>query len=183
MPAELCILTPRATTVFTGLWHAVASRDFLVGAIAFAGVLSKFMPIFLSNVPFRLTLTWETHLFSAWTSVGILGFMITVLMASRVFARWPSLLVEPNSIAGCMYYVCDSNMLEGLKGGTVLCDNKQTAPRPKQVKEWYGFGEMTGISGELRIGIYRAGAATDAKSRRPRCKLGRYSPDSNSNFP
>ncbi|KAK0706009.1 hypothetical protein B0T26DRAFT_755552 [Lasiosphaeria miniovina] len=65
--ATAAILTPRAAEPVTGLWRAVRQRDILGSAIASATILSKAAPIFLSNIPFRSTLTWDAHLVCAWT--------------------------------------------------------------------------------------------------------------------
>ncbi|KAK0733920.1 hypothetical protein B0T26DRAFT_670267 [Lasiosphaeria miniovina] len=42
-----------ATTAFSGLARSIAGRQGMSGAIALAAVLSKFLPIMLSTVPFR----------------------------------------------------------------------------------------------------------------------------------
>src|SRR3569833_4118932 len=108
--AEASILIPRATTAFTGLWQAVVLRDIFGGAVAFAGVLSMFTPSFLANIPYKLTLTWTTYRVCTWLSVAILVIMILVLIGSGI-VKWPSLPVEPSTIAGCMYYVSFSVLL------------------------------------------------------------------------
>jgi hypothetical protein len=145
------VLTPRETTAFTGLRRSLMRRDIFGSAISLAGVLCAFLPILLSNIPFRLTLTWTTHRICAWLSVSILSLMVLVL-AGSVFVKYPYMPVEPNSILGCMYYICDSNMLEGLEGTSTMSE-KQLGQAFATTAERYSFGEMTGVSGVTRIGV------------------------------
>lgn len=157
--AEASILIPRATTAFTGLWQAVVLRDIFGGAVAFAGVLSKFTPIFLANIPFKLTLTWTTYRVCTWLSVAILVIMILVLIGSG-FVKWPSLPVEPSTIAGCMYYVSKSDMLKDLEGASTMTQ--------KEREKWlwtrgrrYHLSRAMGVPGETRVGIDYANKIRD----------------------
>jgi len=153
--AQDSILVARPMTVFTGLWQAIANRDPFIFSVAFAGVLSKFAPIFLSNIPFRLTLTWTAHWVSAWISVAILSFILLVLATSRLI-KWPFMPVEPNTLAGCLYYVCDSEMLKDLDGVSAMNErDKEKFLRLRGQK--YSFGKMVGASGATCIGVDQLG--------------------------
>ncbi|KAK3383353.1 hypothetical protein B0T24DRAFT_565994 [Lasiosphaeria ovina] len=156
-----------ATTAFSGLARSIAGRQGMSGAIALAAVLSKFLPIMLSTVPFRNIITWGIHETGTWMAVGALAYMAVVLAASFALPvvsakrgrrrRAVRLPVEPNSIAGCLYYVCDSRMVvqagdfEGLStmGGT------RRDRLMRQMNRDYLFGDMVGVSGAARIGIDR----------------------------
>ncbi|KAK0654754.1 hypothetical protein B0T16DRAFT_383791 [Cercophora newfieldiana] len=76
------LLTSPATTPYTGLWIAIRQRNWLVAAVALLAILSKFMPIMLSNIPFRNVQTWTTHLICASMSLVILFLMMVVLVWS-----------------------------------------------------------------------------------------------------
>jgi hypothetical protein len=130
-PARTSVLAVRPSWVFPGLWAGIVRRDPVGFAVSFAGVLAKFMPLFLSNVPFRLTLTYSTHLVCAWTAVAILGVMIAVLLACMVFVSWPSLPVDPETIAGTLYYIVHSYFLGsekdyGDEGEILQADSPET---------------------------------------------------------
>ncbi|KAE9363879.1 hypothetical protein N431DRAFT_355973 [Stipitochalara longipes BDJ] len=140
-----------ATSVFIALWKAVVQRDPFALAIAFAGVLSKFTPILLSNIPFRSTQTWETHVVCAWFTVSILAFMILVLLWS-FFIKWPHMPVDPSTIAGNMYYLCDSPILGDFKGRSVM-EKKERDAQMERIQTRYGFGKIAGLSGELGIRV------------------------------
>ena len=73
--------------------------------------------------------------------------------------------VEPNTIASCMYYICDSHMLQDFEGlvtmsrkerDKLLCSADST-PESGVVKlgseKRYDFGTMTGVSGAERVGV------------------------------
>ncbi|KAK0623794.1 hypothetical protein B0T14DRAFT_565117 [Immersiella caudata] len=139
---------PRSSNVFSGLFRAVVHKDAFLGALAFAGVLAKCLPICLANIPFSLTTTWDTFVACTWTTVAILAFMITVLAVS-FFLPQPYMPVDPSSAVGCLYYVCDSRLLDHVEsrslGGGIGMVGETGAT--------YRFGIMTGTSGKRRIGI------------------------------
>lgn len=119
--------------------------------VAFAGVLSKFTPILLANIPFSSTVTWQSHEACTWASVGILAVMVLVLVASFL-VKWPYMPVDPGTIAGTMYYICDSRMLgdlgpAGESGGK---GDKQVGGR---LGARYRFGKTVGVSGRERIAV------------------------------
>lgn len=150
-PATFADLTrPRSSNAFSGFFRAAAHRDWFVGAVAFAGVLTKFLPICLSNIPFRLTLTWDTFVVCTWITVATTGFMMAVLLVS-LFIRWPYLPVKPDTIAGGLYYLCDSQLLlEGLGGS----DDHGICKAKEKIERRYRFGIIYGMSGNTkRIGI------------------------------
>ncbi|KAI0458226.1 hypothetical protein F5B21DRAFT_512072 [Xylaria acuta] len=58
-------------------------------------------------------------LISIWISVGILSFTIIVIVTS-FFIKWPYITAHPRSIAGAIYYISDSPMLERFDGLSIL---------------------------------------------------------------
>ncbi|KAK3314049.1 hypothetical protein B0H66DRAFT_483994 [Apodospora peruviana] len=145
------LIRPRSSNVFSGLFRAAVHGNVFAGAVASAGVLAKFVPIFLANVPFRLTLTWITFMTCTWISVTILSLMVVVLLVSFL-VRWPYLPVDPGTIAGCMYYVCDSRMLADLKAVADL-DEGARHRHLRDIGMRYRCGSMVGVSAKRRIGI------------------------------
>ncbi|KAM7192942.1 hypothetical protein V8F20_008612 [Naviculisporaceae sp. PSN 640] len=158
------ILSPIPSTELHALYHAlslhgVRPKDRLtLASVSIATFLSKFAPILLSGVPFRNTVTWKMHETYTWTLVFVLSYMVLVLGVLS-FARPP-----PTSIAGYMYYVCDSHMLRDFEGLSTM----PRKARDKAVmemndarghedgaggKKGYFMGIMTGVSGVRRVGI------------------------------
>ena len=78
--ASTSILQPYATDQYTGLVYSLRRSSPILLAVTLPTVLSDFLPLLLANVPFRRTTTWEAHIISSWTAVGILGFMLTMLV-------------------------------------------------------------------------------------------------------
>ncbi|KAI1421260.1 hypothetical protein F5Y12DRAFT_768672 [Xylaria sp. FL1777] len=113
--ASRSILLAPPTNAFSGIWYAARTRHLFLGAVGLASVLSNFLGIFLSNVPFQVTQTYLVFQISTWTAIGILSFMILIIAVS-FFIKWPYMPVDPSSIAGAMYYIHDSSMLDKFEG-------------------------------------------------------------------
>ncbi|KAK4188105.1 hypothetical protein QBC35DRAFT_473851 [Podospora australis] len=104
-PAALSVLQPRATNVFTGVWRSIRQRDPLAGTMAFAGILSKFLPLLLSGVPFAVAQTWLTHEICTWTAIAFLIPMVLVLISHSWLVKWPEMPAAPaDSLACCVQY-------------------------------------------------------------------------------
>jgi hypothetical protein len=83
--------------------------------------------------------------------VAILAAMLLAVGGSFLI-RWPHMPVDPRTIAGAMFYVCDSWMLDSLEGLSSLSKDE----RDKALKHMglrYEFGQLTGTSGRDRVGI------------------------------
>ncbi len=156
---------PRPRTPLRACGAAVALKEqrrghvYLV-AVAFTAGLAEFMPILLNNVPFRVTQTWVAHQVCTWLAVAVLGLMVLVVVAS-FFVRWPHMPVDPSTIAGAMYYVCDSPGLVSPPGGShhrfgaglSTLDGRERDRRVANMGGCYRFGPMRGVSGLARIGL------------------------------
>jgi len=130
--------------------------------VAFVTILSKFAPILLSNIPFRNVHTWPTHLACASASLVILFMMMVVL----VWSFWDGMKspevdvpAELDTLVGLMYLVCDSPVLEEFEGMAAV-DGKRWRQKVREVARYgdrdvYRIGEMKGISGRRRVGVYR----------------------------
>ena len=138
---------------------AALRRDVFVTLVALAAVLSKFTPILLANIPFSPWLTWPTHRACTWTAVGILGFMVLTLGYGLVFIKYPHMPVHPGTLAGSMYYVCDSAMLDDIRAAPLAMERTPSRRRPGRDGRTYGFGKMLGVSGQTRVGIDYAEAS------------------------
>ncbi|KAK0646961.1 hypothetical protein B0T16DRAFT_171216 [Cercophora newfieldiana] len=149
LSAELTRL--RSSNIFSGFCRAVKHRDWLIGAVAFAGLLAKSLPLLLSNIPFRLTLTWTTFVTCTWMSVAFMAVMILVVLV-LLLIRQPPMPVDPGTLAGQMYYVCDSWILMDLQGFANM-DAAAQARYLSKIGALYRFGAMVGVSGRKRIGV------------------------------
>ncbi|GAB1319462.1 hypothetical protein MFIFM68171_09672 [Madurella fahalii] len=161
-PQRSITLTP-PLNAFSGVWSAVKRRHLFLAIVAFTAILSEFMPILLSNVPFRVTQTWIASRVCNWLAVGILSIMWLVV-AGSFFVSWPHMPVDPSTIAGAIYYVCDSWMLWGMEGLSTL----RKEERDRKVADLglkYEFGTMAGLSGRGRVGVESVDGLDDHEGR------------------
>ncbi|GJC94529.1 hypothetical protein ColKHC_03355 [Colletotrichum higginsianum] len=147
---ESSILITRPTNSFYGLYAAIMEGNIVLLLAAFMAILAEFLPILLTNIPYNLTQTLVTHNICALTSVSILALMIAALVAS-LFVRWPEMPVDPRSIAGALYYVNESRMLEDFEGFSKL-DSKEREKRVRELGRRYFYGVITGKHGR-RMGV------------------------------
>ncbi|KAK2026377.1 hypothetical protein LX32DRAFT_22433 [Colletotrichum zoysiae] len=142
---ESSILLTRPTNSFYGVYAAILEGNVVLMLAAFMAILAEFLPILLTNVPYNLTQTLTTHNICAVTSISILALMLVTLVAS-LFTKWPDMPVDPRSIAGAMYYINESRMLEDFEGLSTL----NSGDREKKVKELgrrYFYGAISGKDG------------------------------------
>ena len=149
--AKDCILQAPPITEFGGLAAAISTRDWFGAAAATAAVLSVFTPILLSNIPFSITQTWTAHLVCAWMTVSVLVVMMLVLGVS-FFVKPLRLPVEPDTLAGGLYYLCDSYTARDLVGISAP-DERDRAKQIVGMRRRYRFGKTIGLSGATRVGV------------------------------
>lgn len=152
LPAERSILLSPPTNAFYGLYSAFRQRSLFLGAVAFTSILAElFLPVTLLHVPFSHLDTYETHRICAWGSISILALMILTILYS-FFIRWPHMPVDPRTIAGAMFYVCDSGMLGTMEGMTTLGKKERDSIMRAQ-RLSYKFASSEGVSGKERMSV------------------------------
>ncbi|KAM7211758.1 hypothetical protein V8F06_012860 [Rhypophila decipiens] len=150
-PEQSIYLSP-PSDVFVGLYRSVLhTRDFHSFNIALAALLAKFTPILLSNIPFYNTVTFKIHEACTWMAVVVLAYMVLVLagglMVSSGWSKTVNLPVKLDTMAGCMYYVCDSRLSRHAEA------NQEDGLGPEAEKRYF-LGEMVGVvSGKKRVGL------------------------------
>lgn len=185
------ILSPIPSTELHALYHAFSRREaqpkdrLTLASVSMATFLSKFAPILLSGVPFRNTVTWKMHETYTWTLVCVLSYMVLVLGVLLLPRAVPLYLLgrfrknaredtgidgrqlaptPPTSIAGYMYYVCDSHMLRDFEGlstasrkardkAVLETNNSRGHEGDNAGGRGYFMGTLTGVSGVNRVGI------------------------------
>ncbi|GKT52462.1 uncharacterized protein ColSpa_12643 [Colletotrichum spaethianum] len=144
------ILLTRPTNSFYGIYAAILEGNAVLMLAAFMAILAEFLPILLTNIPYNLTQTLPTHNICAVTSISILALMVTTLVAS-LFIKWPDMPVDPRSIAGAMYYINESRMLEDFEGLSEL-NSKEREKKVKELGRRYFYGTISGQNGR-RMGV------------------------------
>ncbi|KXH46877.1 hypothetical protein CNYM01_00723 [Colletotrichum nymphaeae SA-01] len=147
---ESSILLTRPTNGFYGIYAAIINGDIVLMLAAFMSIIAEFLPMLLANVPYNLTQTLNSHKICSMISLTILALMIVAVGAS-LFIKWPEMPVDPRSIAGAMYYINESQMLDDFEGLSQL----SSMDRKKKVAELgrrYFYGALTGKHGR-RMGV------------------------------
>ena len=108
--AESSVLMPLSPSPYVGLGLYIARGQKLLGLLALTTILSDFLPIFLANVPFSNSITYNTFEACVWLSVAVLGFMLVVLVTLMGL-----LVVHPSrysadlkTLGGVLHLVCGS---------------------------------------------------------------------------
>ncbi|KAF3761413.1 hypothetical protein M406DRAFT_233216, partial [Cryphonectria parasitica EP155] len=152
LPAQQSILLSPPTNAFYGLWSAYRQRHLYLAFLSFVTLLAELcLPVTLSHVPFSAVETYMTQVVCTWLSAAILALMSSTLLLS-FFVRWPHMPVDPRTVAGAMFYVCDSWMLDSLEGMSVL-DKPGRDWSVRSMRHRYGYGFINGMSGKSRIGV------------------------------
>ncbi|KAK1833868.1 hypothetical protein QBC39DRAFT_424624 [Podospora conica] len=139
-PAERSILFTPSTNPFSGIWAAIKHRHLFYFLTCLAAIFSEFLPMLFANIPFSLTQVYASASACAILSAIFLAIQITVLFAS-FFVRYPPMPVDPRTIAGAMYYVSQSQMLNDFAGISQL--NKEERERSvKELGRRYFYGVL-----------------------------------------
>ena len=149
-PASKSILVSRPTNAFYGIYLATTRlRHPFYIAVSLVTIVSEFLPILLSNIPHKLTQVLAPTLICTRVSMGILAAMVGVIIWS-FFIRWPPMPVDPRSVAGMMWYVCESGrMLDDFEGLSVM-EGKERDRRVREMGRRYYYGELVG---RRRLGV------------------------------
>ncbi|KXJ96321.1 hypothetical protein Micbo1qcDRAFT_154845 [Microdochium bolleyi] len=137
---------------FSGLWAGLRRGDFFLASTSFILIISELLPILLCNTPFRSTQLYIVNRACTYGAIGIMGVMALALIGSFAI-KWPHMPMDPSTIAGTMYYVCDSWMLSGFEGGVSRLPKKERDARVRNMGLRYGFGRGVGVSGKSRISV------------------------------
>jgi len=151
-PAQRSILISPPLDPFTGFVSAFRHRhDIFLSLVACTAVLSEFLPLLLGAIPWRVSETYLTHQVCTWLAVAVLALMVAVLVGS-LFLRWPSMPVDPSTVAGSIYYVCESDMVDEFRGmGWEAGDVRDSLVGVKGKR--YVFKEKVGIGNRRRMQV------------------------------
>jgi len=147
------ICNPPPTNPFTGAYSSFCQGQWLLLAAALMALAGELLPAFLANVPYSLTLTWDTHLVCTYTSLAILGAMVVVLVASMC-VTWPHMPVDPRTVAGMVYYVAGS---EGLLRDVVVAAGTESQGKRLELEGGYFYAKLNGEGGRKRMVVDAVG--------------------------
>ena len=165
------ILLRKHNLALTSFLPLLRNRHFAPATISFIAILSEFLIITLSGLPYRPGQLRSEFIFCGIASMGLLLLMIFAIVVMNVWRRLlPHLPREPNTIATLLTYLVNSHMCADFEGLEELATSK----RDKNIRllgKRYGYGliemdgeqrwavdDMDGIVGENRYSEERTGS-------------------------
>ncbi|KAH0538448.1 hypothetical protein FGG08_004946 [Glutinoglossum americanum] len=131
------ILLRKRTLPLTSLLPMLHNRHFTAATIAFTALLSEFLVVALSGLPYRPGQLREEFLFCAIASLRVLSIMLAELGGLDIWRRFlPHLPRKPDSVAAAMTYVCDSKMNVGLGAGFCQPASQEHLAAGKKISIW-----------------------------------------------
>lgn len=80
-----------------------------------------------------------------------MSLMVLILLAS-FFVKWPDMPVEPSTIAGALYYLCDTSVINRFEGLGTL-DKKERDRTVTDMDLLYEFNERMTAAGDSSTGL------------------------------
>lgn len=150
-PPSRSILVSRPTNAFYGIYLALRQHHAFYVCTSLMAILSEFLPILLSNIPHKPTQVLSPTLVCTRLSMAVLAAM-TAVVGWSFFVAWPPMPVDPRSVAGMVWYVCESSrMLDDFRGLAEL-QGRERDERVQKLGRRYYYGGLVG-RGEARIGV------------------------------
>lgn len=140
-PAKKSILLSRPTNAFYGIYMASRQKHLFFFVTSLMAIFSEFLPILLSNVPHKLTQVLLPTLICTRLSAAFLAIMV-ITIAWSFFIRWPPMPVDPRSVAGAMWYVCESHALLADLEGLSELKGKERDRRIEELGKRYYYGDL-----------------------------------------
>jgi Protein of unknown function (DUF3433) len=152
-PPTPTILLRKHTTALTSFIPMLRNRHFIAASVAFTAILSEFLVITLSGLPYRPGQLRSEFLFCAISSLVILIAMLVIVGTVNIWRCFlPPLPRKPDSVAAVMTYVCQSHMIADFEG----LERIKVSERDKKIRtlgKKYGYGLRPGADGEKRWAV------------------------------
>lgn len=146
----------RPTHALSGVRIAFLRRHWFLLLVSLTSIAAEFLPIFLSNIPYNMTQLYVVYVDCYYISIAMLSLMAALVVAS-FFVRWTKLPADPLTLAGAMYHVIDSNILEELADDEYEGANgqgKKTSSMSILAKGVsVGYRPLIGMSGKIRTQV------------------------------
>lgn len=149
-PARSTILLCKQNLPITAFVTLLFRSHIFAATMAFVSVLSDVLIVTLARIPFSPGEIYLELLVASYMSMGILGIMVLVLVGLFFWRRGlPYMPRSPDTLAGAISYICDSQMVENFEGCEWL-DNKGLDKRVAGMGQMYSYGTYRGVSGKSR---------------------------------
>jgi hypothetical protein len=133
------ILLRKHTLPLTSFIPMLRNRHFVPAVVAFVAILSEFLVITLSGLPYRPGQLRSEFYFCAISSLVILLLMLAIVVVINVWRRFlPHLPRNPNNVANVLSYVVGTRMCDDFEG----LERLKVADRDKRIRalgKRYGY--------------------------------------------
>ncbi|KAM7223351.1 hypothetical protein V8F06_001228 [Rhypophila decipiens] len=139
-PASSSILIPRPTNEFSVIYWTMTQlittkgnlkANFSLISASFVAILSKFLPVLMTNIPYTLQQTYPSYIVCTTISMAILSLMIVTLLGSiLLMGNWPYLPSDPRTIAGMMYYLLNPSFYDSYSSSDVQSSKSKPDSTP-----------------------------------------------------
>jgi hypothetical protein len=142
------ILLRKHTLPLTSFFPMLKNRHFVPATVAFVAILSEFLVITLSGLPYRPGQLHSEFFFCAISSLVILILMIVIVVVVNIWRRFlPHLPRKPDSVATVLSYVVGTRMCQDFEG----LERVKISERDKAIRalgKKYGYGKRAEIDAD-----------------------------------
>jgi hypothetical protein len=139
------ILLRKHTLPITSFLPMLRNRHLVPATVAFVAILSEFLVITLSGLPYRPGQLQSEFFFCAISSLVILIFMLGIVVVINIWRRFlPHLPRKPDSVANVLSYVVGSRMCDDFEG----LERVKVSDRDKAIRaqaKRYGYGKRAEV--------------------------------------
>jgi hypothetical protein len=149
-PARSTILLGKQNLPITAFVSLLFRNHIFAAVMAFVSILSDVLIVTLARISFSPGEIYLELLVTSYMSIGILGIMVLELIGLFFWQRrLPHMPRAPDTLAGVISYVCDSQMAENFEGCEWL-NTKELNERVAGMGRMYSYGTYRGVSGKSR---------------------------------
>jgi hypothetical protein len=164
-PPQSTILFRKRSLAITALFPLLRYQHFAAALTALTAVLSEFLVVALSGLPYRPGQLRSEFLFCGIASLAVLSFMLIMLLVVNLWRMLavPHLPRKPDNIAAVMTYVCNSAMNKDFEG-LERVDLKERDRQIRELRKKYRYGLRRGIDGKERWVVDEVSRPEDTES-------------------
>ncbi len=164
-PPQPTILFRKRSLAITALFSLLRYRHFIAAFTALTAVLSEFLIVALSGLPYRPGQLRSEFLFCGIASMAVISFMLVMLIVVNAWRTLsvPHLPRKPDNIAAVMTYVCNSSMNKDFEG-LERVDLKEREKVIGDLRKRYRYGLRRDTDGKERWVVDEVERAADVES-------------------
>jgi len=141
------ILLRKHSLPLTSFLPMLRNGHFIAAIVAFSALLSEFLVVVFSGLPYRPGQLRSEFMFCAIATLTLLSIMLLTVVIINVWRRrLPRLPRKPDNVAAVLTYVCQSHMVEDFEGVEILSVRERDR-RIRDLRKRYGYRVRKGEDG------------------------------------